>query len=174
MPNRTCSIEGCEKPAKTRGWCGKHYHRWLRYGDPHAVKKVKGDDERRFWSKVEKSADCWLWRGAADSHGYGRFHLIDYTTGAHRFAYESAVGPIPDGLQLDHLCRVPLCVNPQHLEPVLQIVNVRRGKSGDWQRSKTHCPQGHPYDAENTYVSKTGSRSCRACARDRYRKKKER
>ena len=82
--------------------------------------------------------------------------------GAHRFAYELLIGPIPDGLQIDHLCRVPLCVNVAHLEPVTNRVNTVRGKAGLRQRTKTHCPRGHAYDAANTRLYK-GGRYCRAC-----------
>jgi hypothetical protein len=86
---------------------------------------------------------------------------------AHRVAYEALIGPIPDGLQLDHLCRNRACVNPLHTEPVTQIENIRRGEagvpSGSQQRAKTHCPQGHPYSQGNTYIRKNGHRMCRTC-----------
>lgn len=118
----------------------------------------------RFWAKVDKSGECWLWRGTVDDHGYGRMGVAYRSVLAHRLAYELVIGPIPVGLTLDHLCRVRLCVNPAHLEPVTQSENVKRGGYS----LKTHCPQGHPYDEANTYRSKTG-RVCRACGRDRRR-----
>lgn len=90
---------------------------------------------------------------------------------AHRFAYEDIVGPILEGLTIDHLCRVRHCVNPAHLEPVTHLENVRRGNGGLNQLAKTHCPKGHPYDEENTYrlPSRPSGRYCRACRRERNR-----
>ncbi|MDP2917085.1 MAG: HNH endonuclease signature motif containing protein [Dehalococcoidia bacterium] len=87
---------------------------------------------------------------------------------AHKFAYETLVGPVPEGKELDHLCRNPPCVNPAHLEPVTHQENDIRGIAGTVSaqrlRSITHCPQGHPYDLFNTYIHpKTGARMCRIC-----------
>jgi len=90
---------------------------------------------------------------------------------AHRFSFTLHLGEIPDGLELDHLCKNKLCVKPDHLEAVTHAENVRRGNAGKWQREKTHCPQGHPYSEENTYViPATGHRQCRECNRARGRK----
>jgi HNH endonuclease len=128
-----------------------------------------------FWSKVERGApgECWLWTGAT-TKGYGRFR----GTGAHRFAYELLVGPIPQGLQLDHLCRVRNCVNPEHLEPVTCQENLRRGfiaKARAGQRP-THCPQGHEFTTENTYIWRGNKRACKTCngirALARYHRKR--
>jgi hypothetical protein len=121
---------------------------------------------------------CWCWTGSINRGGYGRVNVkqSDGAWGpqtAHRVAYQIFVGPIPDGLEMDHLCRVRHCCNPWHLEPVTKTVNVRRGRgpktSGTWLRAKTHCPHGHPYDAHNTRISPSGRRCCRACARIRAR-----
>lgn len=121
----------------------------------------------RFWTKFERDEfGCWLWHAAADHLGYGRIGLAGKVVLAHRFAYELLVGPIPAGLDLDHLCRVPACVNPAHLEPVTHRENQRRGMArhflGLEQSRKTHCPQGHPYDEANTYRH-NGRRYCRTC-----------
>ena len=120
----------------------------------------------RFWMKVETAPNgCWLWRYHRNRYGYGRFRLADRIRIAHRVAYEWLKGPIPDDLELDHLCRQPSCVNPDHLEPVTHQTNmIRSGRSGP-RLSKTHCGKGHPFDAENTYRSRDGKRRCRACAR---------
>lgn len=88
--------------------------------------------EERFWAKVDRrdGGDCWPWLGTTTSTGYGLFGVPreDRTVGAHRYAYELVVGPIPTGLELDHLCRVRNCVNPAHLEPVTHAENLRRGR----------------------------------------------
>jgi len=136
----------------------------------------------RFWSKVDwkEPADCWLWRGNKIPAGYGQFRVGGMADGtrrykmAHRVAYELTKGEIPDGLVLDHLCRTPLCCNPDHLEPVNRGENVRRGKAGNpetnggarFHRAKTHCRNGHAFSPENTYVNPQGHRSCRICTRD--------
>lgn len=123
--------------------------------------------EQEFWSKVKKGQpdDCWEWQGSLRSNdGYGDFHKVL----AHRFAYESVIGKIPDGLVIDHLCRNHACCNPSHMEPVTIGENVRRGirtpiQNGALQLARTHCPQGHPYDTNNTYITPTGARACKIC-----------
>lgn len=124
--------------------------------------------EERFWAKVVGGdyTECWTWTASLTAGGYGRFpNRQNYV--AHRTAYELLIGPIPPGLQLDHLCRNRACVNPWHLEPVTQQVNLARGEgikaSVAGRLAKTHCPQGHPYDEANTIRGKNGSRSCRIC-----------
>lgn len=121
-----CSVEGCEKPYRCSGYCGMHYRRWLNSGDPLAVSFIRGDDSARFWAKVAITPSCWLWQGWADRDGYGALDVGGRFTRAHRFAYEELVGPIPDGLTIDHLCRVRNCVNPDHMEPVTLAENTRR------------------------------------------------
>lgn len=115
----------------------------------------------RFWAKVDKSGDCWEWTAFLTPDGYGRFGLDGAIVAAHRTAYELVVGPIPDGLQIDHLCRNRKCVNPDHLEPVTQLENARRG----FWATKTHCKHGHEFTPENTYIRPTGARQCRTCNR---------
>jgi hypothetical protein len=130
----------------------------------------------RLRPKFTISDGCWQWTAALDSYGYPQIwcnHRVQY---AHRVMYELFIGPIPEGLQLDHLCRNPKCVRPDHLEPVTMAENIARGwATGEhvrWQRKKTECPQGHPYDEANTYICKTGRRHCRACARAYYHRTK--
>lgn len=120
----------------------------------------------RFWTKVQFTGTCWLWTAYRDSYGYGAFYPARRYVAAHRWAYEFCVGPIPVGLELDHLCRVRACVNPEHLEPVTHRVNILRGVSPTAIHArKTHCPQGHPYNEANTYLRPAGNRECRLCKR---------
>ena len=92
------------------------------------------------------------------------------TMPAHRYAYEELVGPIPEGLQLDHLCRNRSCVNPDHLEPVTCRENLRRGETLNAANlAKTHCPAGHPYAGENLSITAKGFRECIECGRTRSR-----
>lgn len=114
---------------------------------------------------------CWLWTGGRTSNGYGAMRLDGRVVATHRLSYELHVGPIPDGLVIDHVrdrgCTSTVCVNPAHLEPVTQAENLRRGDGASARNArKTHCPQGHAYDEANTYRSPaSGARSCRACQR---------
>jgi hypothetical protein len=122
--------------------------------------------EERFWSKVRRTETCWEWTAGKKPAGYGAFADGYTTVLAHRFAYELLVGPIPEGLHIDHLCRNRACVNPAHMEPVSTAENTRRGMAGGaYQLSVTHCPQGHSYDGDNTYVFPDGRRGCRSCMR---------
>jgi hypothetical protein len=121
----------------------------------------------RFWAKVEKTDTCWLWTGATQTNGYGRVAWDGKVPLAHRVSYELENGPVPDGLHLDHLCRVRNCVRPDHLEPVPQRTNTLRGTGLTAVNArKTHCVRGHEFTPENT-----GSRPdrpqriCRACKR---------
>lgn len=121
---RCCAVDGCDAVALTRGWCSKHYSAFKRTGDPLGW---KFNPERRFWQNVSKSAGCWEWQGAVMGGGYGAIKVEGRRVPAHRFAYELLVGPIGEGLEIDHLCRNRSCVNPEHLEPVTRSVNVKRG-----------------------------------------------
>jgi hypothetical protein len=123
---------------------------------------------------------CWLWMASLDSKGYAQINIGTFGHAkmcrAHRISYELHIGPIPEGLQLDHLCRVRSCINPTHLEPVTMLTNVQRGLGGSnggkargaIARAATHCTRGHEYTPENTLVSKRNHRFCRACQRFRY------
>jgi HNH endonuclease len=128
----------------------------------------------RFWAKVQRGeADaCWLWRGSKVTKGYGRFGVGGRSVGAHRVAYELLVGPIPEGLTLDHLCRVRACVNPAHLEPVTNRENVLRGVGISAKHArKTHCNHGHELTPENTETN-GNHRRCVTCRRKRDEKRR--
>lgn len=120
----------------------------------------------RFWKKVQKTETCWLWTGAKQSQGYGNVRVKKVYWRAHRLAYEELVGPIPNGKQLDHLCRVKNCVNPAHLEPVTAKENTQRAFS-----LITHCPKGHPLVEGNLSLAhlRSGSRRCLTCHRETAR-----
>lgn len=126
-----------------------------------------------FWSKVDKNGanGCWLWTGARLPKGYGivAIHRPKPTTAkAHRVAYELLVGPIPAGLVIDHLCRVPSCVNPSHLEPVTNRENLLRGNGKSMVAHRLNrCGNGH--SLADAYVDGLGRRRCRDCSRDYQR-----
>jgi hypothetical protein len=131
----------------------------------------------RFWRKVDTSGDCWIWTATLIPRGYGRFWL-DGQKLAHRVAYEWLVGPIPEGLEIDHLCRNRRCVNPDHLQPVTGRENQRRARvhrAPRSLRSPTTCVNGHEYTPENTKIEpETGWRKCRTCRRALEKRKRER
>lgn len=114
-------------------------------------------------------ANCWLWTGATDRHGYGHIKVKGRLLRAHRVSYETHVGPIPDDKQIDHLCRVRHCINPAHLEPVTGRVNTMRSPIAPAaiNARKTSCNSGHRLAGSNLYVSKAGYRYCRECRRQR-------
>lgn len=123
-------------------------------------------------TQIDAATGCHNWTAYIAHGGYGQI-----CTGgrgqkerAHRVAYQLAKGPIPDGLVLDHLCRNRRCCNPDHLEAVTQQTNVLRGEGpAAIAASRTHCPQGHPYDDANSYIPTSGFRHCRACMAERQK-----
>lgn len=120
----------------------------------------------RFIPKVEFTATCWLWNACRDQLGYGSFGIggRGKNRRAHIWAYEHFIGAIPEGLELDHLCRTRHCVNPWHLEPVTHRENTLRGISFvALNAAKTHCKQGHPLEGDNVKILKRGGRGCRTC-----------
>lgn len=130
-----------------------------------------GNEQERFQAMLRPQTNgCILWGGSVRADGYATFTVGSTLDGTrrtiyvHRFAYEQAKGPVPAGLVLDHLCRKPSCVNPDHLEAVPQRTNILRGEAiHATNAAKTHCDQGHPFDEANTRITKEGWRDCRRC-----------
>ena len=135
------------------------------------VPNMKKDAIQRFVAMIEYDilSGCWLWKGNK-ANGYGKFKLNSKDLRAHRLAYLYWKGEIPEGLVLDHLCRNPACVNPNHLEPVTIKENLMRGFGAcAIHARKTHCIHGHEFTPENTYFDKIG-RHCRMCIKDKTRR----
>lgn len=182
---------GCGLPApisdrtnKTLGYVKGQPHR---FRIRHFLPEAYSTEQRRSagghlgfedYDEVEMGyvSACWIYRKRPTSRGYAQMKMPDGRQPlAHRMFYEHHVGPIPDGLTIDHLCKITRCVNPAHLEPVTQQVNTLRGDGPSAINArKTHCPKGHEYTPENTYAVKTGGRACKACSRERYAQKKAR
>ncbi len=175
----TCTVGPCERVVYCREMCLGHYWRVQRHGDPQAFVPLRPQSKRpigdRFWEKVIVGMphECWPWRAFINDFGYAQFD----TSHAHRTSWELAVGPIPDGLQIDHLCHNfdetcnrgvaclhRSCVNPWHLDPRTPLENTRSGRTtAALLAARTHCKNGHEFTPENTRIRKDGSRACRAC-----------
>ena len=167
MAKPICSVVGCGRPSNARTWCNAHYGRWKTRGtpgtDPNLWAYADPIETIHARTLIDPDTGCWLWQGHVHQpSGYGQINRRGHVY-AHRFAYAFLVGPIPPGLELDHLCRVRRCVNPAHLEPVTSKENNRRGRP--YRTAKTHCVNGHPFDAANTALDSRGWRRCRACDR---------
>jgi hypothetical protein len=157
-----CSVEGCAKPRKYKetGWCTTHYERWRRHGDHLRGEGARlprsATAEQRFWTKVEKTSGCWLWKASTTSEGYGQFSFNGKLVKAHRFCYELLVSKVPSELMLDHKVTCPRrCVRPDHLRLVTHKQNcqnrrretksssgvrgvTRASNSGKWQANVRH------------------------------------
>lgn len=166
MDESTCSIDGCEKPMKSLGWCGMHYMRWRRANPDLAERSYTFDERLERGIQRQPDGKCWIWAGGLTTEGYGQIKLDRRVLLVHRVMYERLVGPIPEGLHIDHLCRVRNCVNPDHMEPVTCRENTLRGVGPSAvNATKTHCIRGHEFSEANTHVRPNGDRMCRACAR---------
>jgi hypothetical protein len=188
-PRTYCEIDECGAPAVGRRMCRKHWQRWRKWGDPRFVdSRWRQTDAERFWSYVDRSGECWVWTGGK-KNGYGNFSVTrdgrDRMVQAHRFAYELEIGPIPDGMTLDHLCHTAVadecrsgvdcphrrCVRPSHLDPMPLADNIRAGGHG----ARMSCKRGHEFTPENTGITNRGKgRFCRTCKRADQARMRER
>lgn len=176
-------MEGCEAASVVRGLCRRHYLRERRNGRLDATQmQPTRDPEVRFLSRVRFLPNgCWEWTGATHRRGYADFTVQCRVFKAHRWSYEHFVGPIPEGMTLDHDCHTNSdcdlgnacphrrCVNPAHLKPMGR--NANSLQSPNHLKYRTHCPQGHPYEGENLYFTRTGGRGCWICRRAHDKKK---
>lgn len=171
MVPKTCSVNGCEKKHLANSLCMTHYHRMRRTGTTDT--RYMPSPAERFWPRVNKTSTCWLWTGSRGEYGHAVFKLGDNNVPAYRFAWEQLRGPIPEGKVLDHLCRVPWCVNPDHLQPVDNGENVLRGIGpGAINKRKTHCKRGHEFAGANLRIAPDGSRVCRDCERQKVKRRR--
>lgn len=167
-----CSVNECDVVSDAKGFCNKHYQRWLHHGDanwshPSAIDRLMSQ------VSVSSGTGCWEWIGFIQKNGYAKFYVGGKSVWAHRFSYEFHNCLIPEGLHVDHLCVNPKCVNPDHLEAVEPKENVHRSSANGgllWNRP-THCKRGHEFSEQNTLRLSRGSTECRACKNERRRKK---
>lgn len=188
---KVCTIPDCGRMHYAYGYCNKHWQRWRSHGDPFFSQREL-PPEARFWPKVNKNGPvpdyaphlgpCWLWTGASikapgarrEEVRYGAFRFCGATVLAHRLSCTWGNGEIPEGYEVDHLCRVTLCVNPGHLEAVTPRENKMRGTSPiGKQILRSTCKYGHPYDEANTRIYR-GYRRCKECERMSTRRRAER
>jgi hypothetical protein len=174
----TCKY-GCSGKIAARGLCWKHYRRVTRYGSPDIFFKLRAPLEERLEAYTDRNGPipdyapqlgpCWLWTGTKTRLGYGQISSGPHRTNyAHRLIYARATGSMPR-LELDHLCRVPSCVNPAHLEPVTHRTNQLRSPLMEAERNKRFCVNGHDRTGRNE-VHYSGRRFCRECLRTNNRR----
>ena len=148
---RICDIVGCERKSIARGWCNRHYLRWLKHGDPLAGGTCYTDPEESFLARTEPLcwSDCIVWTGATDSKGYGQLWSGGRAVLAHRYSWERTNGPIPDDRILDHACWERSCVNPEHLRLATRSQNnaylsgAQKGRKHDLPRGVTRTGRGY-------------------------------
>lgn len=167
-----CTVEGCGRPIEAKGYCHGHFEYRRRTGlEPTAP--FLDTPEKRFLAKItETPAGHWIWRGATASGGvYGAMQYAGRVQPAHRVAWLIFRGPIPEGFEVDHLCRKTLCCNPEHLEPVTPQTNTLRSDSPTaMNAAKTHCKRGHEFTPENQApYAKPGQRICWTCNKEQSR-----
>lgn len=164
-----CRVPACARKAAARGYCQVHWQEAIDHGV--IVRRVHPSAAERVWMRFDRDVNgCWLWNGSVQPNGYGTIARAGHGNGreyAHRFVYTLLVGPIPDGMCIDHLCRIKRCVNPAHLEVVSYSENILRGLHSEL---KTHCANGHPRTPENLVRNgRRGSTRCKICNNERGR-----
>lgn len=181
-----CLVGGCDKPTVGQGLCRKHYQRNWKHGDPSINLRPEMEQtlEERFWAKVNKDGPipgycphlgpCWLWEASCSLDGYGQIGVYGSLVRAHRFSYELMCEPIPDGLEIDHLCRVRACVNPAHLQPVTSQVNAHRGADARIIERGGKCAKGHDMTRDNIYWKANRRPMCRTCVLENQRRHQQR
>lgn len=169
-----CEAPDCDRPTIAKGLCTKHYQRQRRHGSTDAPARstvnrlpMTASMAERFEHYVDRlPSGCWQWTGYLKPNGYGSIWDGTRKVYAHRYAHELHNGPIPAGMQIDHLCLNKACVNPAHLDVVTQKVNLLRADgSPAINARKTHCKRGHKFTDDNTRTNSRGHRVCKECSR---------
>lgn len=154
MSGRKCSIEECSKPRRSNGFCGTHYARYRKWGDPLYVKEVHfSDPEEAFAARTRRDGDCIVWTGAKYPSGYGQIRINNKLIRAHRYAWERVNGPIADGLIVDHMCWNRACVNVAHLRLGTDALN-RQNLSGAYKNSGSGIRGVHFHKASGLWQSR--------------------
>lgn len=171
---RLCAVDECGKPGLAgNGYCIKHYLRNWQYGDPlgHAPKRPRPPARTleiavyadKFWARVDKSGECWIWTGHKYQFSFGR---SGNQMTPQRYSYILAHGSAPVGLYMLRTCGTERCVRPEHLRAVRpSLATIERSGVPQAKRAMTHCKRGHAFEGENLHINRAGARVCRACCR---------
>ena len=141
MNNDTCSVPDCDRGAYARGWCSKHYQRWRTHGDPRGGGHRYSTPEEAFVARTEHRGECLIWTGSKGGNGYGYLQVNGAQTLAHRYAYEEAYGPVPDGMVIDHICHNRTCVDVDHLR-LATVAQNSANRAGAHRFRKRNLPRG--------------------------------